>query len=126
MAISQARPRRRSTGSRYKWRGKKKIIELGREPSLTAIGEKKLLKIRARGNNRKYRLLSSDIANVFDKKSKKFFKVKIKSVAENPANRNYVRRNIMTMGAIIDTEKGKARVTSRPGQDGTINAVLLD
>ena len=25
----------------------------------------------------------------------------------------------------VETEKGKARVTSRPGQDGTVNAVLI-
>ncbi len=67
----------------------------------------------------------ADTANVYDKKTKKFYKTKIKNVAENPANRHYVRRNIMTRGAIIETEKGKAVVTSRPGQDGTVNAVLI-
>ena len=46
-------------------------------------------------------------------------------VVENPANRHFVRRNIMTKGTVIETEKGKARITSRPGQDGTINAVLI-
>ncbi len=126
MTITQARPRRRSTGSRYKWRGKKKIEELGREPSLTAIGEKKLQYIRGRGNNTKYRLLVAETINVLDKKSKKFVKAKIKTVVDNPANRNYVRRNIMTKGAIVDTDKGKAKITSRPGQDGTINAVLVE
>ncbi|RLF82243.1 30S ribosomal protein S8e, partial [Thermococci archaeon] len=52
-------------------------------------------------------------------------KVKIISVVENPANRQYVRRNIVTKGAIVQTEIGKALVTSRPGQDGIVNAVLL-
>ncbi|RLF79472.1 30S ribosomal protein S8e, partial [Thermococci archaeon] len=42
-----------------------------------------------------------------------------------PANRQYVRRNIITKGAIIQTEIGKAIVTSRPGQDGVVNAVLI-
>jgi small subunit ribosomal protein S8e len=32
----------------------------------------------------------------------------------------------VTKGAIIQTEIGKARVTSRPGQSGAINAVLID
>jgi small subunit ribosomal protein S8e len=35
------------------------------------------------------------------------------------------RRAIITKGAIIETSKGNARVTSRPGQCGIINAVLL-
>ena len=46
-------------------------------------------------------------------------------VVENPANRHYIRRNILTRGTIIKTEKGNARITSRPGQDGVVNAVLI-
>ncbi|MEK6848627.1 MAG: 30S ribosomal protein S8e, partial [Nanoarchaeota archaeon] len=42
-----------------------------------------------------------------------------------PANRHFIRRNIMTKGSVIDTELGKARITSRPGQDGVVNAVLI-
>ncbi len=44
---------------------------------------------------------------------------------ENAANRHYVRRDIITKGTIIQTKLGKARVTSRPAQDGTVNAVLI-
>ena len=49
----------------------------------------------------------------------------LKTVLENPANRHYVRRNIITKGTIVDTEKGKAIITSKPGQEGCINAKLL-
>jgi small subunit ribosomal protein S8e len=49
----------------------------------------------------------------------------IETVELNAANRNYVRRNIITKGAIVQTTVGKARVTNRPGQDGSINAVLV-
>lgn len=31
----------------------------------------------------------------------------------------------MNKGAIIETKIGKARITSRPGQSGTINAILI-
>ena len=82
-------------------------------------------KIYPRGNRTKTSLLSTDIANVFDSKAKKNVKSKIKNIVENPANRNYVRRNIMTKGTIIDTEAGKAKITSRPAHDGSINAVLI-
>ncbi|HJK02918.1 MAG TPA: 30S ribosomal protein S8e, partial [Methanocorpusculum sp.] len=76
--------------------------------------------------NTKVRALRCEYANVSDKKTGKVQKVKINSVAENAANPNYVRRNLMTKGAIIATDLGKARIVSRPGQDGVINAVLLE
>jgi small subunit ribosomal protein S8e len=33
--------------------------------------------------------------------------------------------NVMTRGAIIETEDGMAKVTSRPSRDGMVNAVLI-
>jgi len=125
MAISQARPRRKQTGARYKDYRKKKQYELGREPSFTKLGKKKMQTIRTMGANRKLRLLRAETANLFDPNLKSFKQVKIKTITDNPANRHFVRRNIMTKGSIIDTEFGKARITSRPGQDGIINAVLI-
>ncbi|MFH0922855.1 MAG: 30S ribosomal protein S8e [Candidatus Micrarchaeota archaeon] len=53
-------------------------------------------------------------------------KIKITNVLESPANRHYARENIITKGAVVNTEAGKARITSRPGQDGTVNAVLIE
>ncbi len=125
MALSQARPRRKQTGARYKDYRKKKQFELGREPSLTKLGKKRIIVIRTMGAHRKLRLLGADTANLFDPKSKAYRQVKIKTITANPANRHFVRRNIMTKGSVIDTEMGKARVTSRPGQNGIVNAVLI-
>ena len=126
MAKSQLRSLRKPTGGRYKQKGrKKKLYELGREPALTHVAKKRVRKIRARSNIRKVRTLSTETANLYDPKEKKYSQVKIKSVLDNPANKHYVRRNIMTKGTVIDTEKGKAKITSRPGQDGVINAVLI-
>ena len=125
MAISQARPKRKETGGRYIDYRKKKQYELGREPSFTKLGRKRVRVLRVMGANRKLRLLSTDTANLFDPKSKSFKQAKIKTITDNPANRHFVRRNIMTKGSVIDTELGKARITSRPGQDGIVNAVLI-
>ena len=125
MALSQARPRRKQTGALYKDYRKKRQHELGREPSFTKLGKKRVQVIRTMGANRKLRILSSDTANLFDPKSKSFKQAKIKTITDNPANRHFIRRNIMTKGSVIDTELGKARITSRPGQDGVINAVLI-
>jgi small subunit ribosomal protein S8e len=125
MVISQARSKRSPTGSRYVDFRKKKQYETGREPTLTRVGAKKQKVLRTMGANSKAIILTTDIANVTDKKSKKSVKVKILSVKENPANPNYIRRNIITKGCVIETEKGDVKVTSRPGQDGTVNGYLV-
>ena len=124
MAISQKRSRRKATGGRYNQKYKQKQYELGSQPAHTSIGEARKKILRKMGGEIKRKLLTIDFANVYDPKTKKTVKTKILSVLDNPANRFYARRNIMTKGAVIQTEKGKARVASRPGQDGIVNAVL--
>ena len=125
MAIAQYRSKRKVSGGRYIASFKKKLRYLGRLPTLTKVDKLKKKSFRATGGHRKTVVLTTDIANVFDPKTKKHFKLKIETITANPANQNYVRRNIMTKGAVIKTEKGLARITSRPGQEGTINAMLL-
>ncbi|MCK5397870.1 MAG: 30S ribosomal protein S8e, partial [Thermoplasmata archaeon] len=51
---------------------------------------------------------------------------RILTVTDNPANPNYVQRNIITKGALVETEIGVAKITSRPGQDSVVNAVLVE
>ena len=126
MAISQLRSKRKSTGAKYVASRKKKLYELGRRPTMTSLANKRIKRLRVRGGNTKELLLSAQEVNVMDPKTNKSFKVSIEKVIENPANRNYVRRSILTKGAVITTSKGKARITSRPGQEATINAVLID
>jgi len=125
MALSQSSPRRKQTGARYKSARKKRQFELGREPSFTKLGKQRKQVIRVMGGNQKLRLLSTDYANLLDPKTKKYVKAKIKTITDNPANRHFIRRNIMTKGSVIDTDQGKAKITSRPGQDGVVNAVLI-
>ena len=117
MAISQTKSRRKQTGALYKAYRKKRKHELGRLPALTKLEKKRAANIRIRGGNRKVSLLSIDAANLLDPKTKKHEQVKIKTIVENPANRHFVRRNIITKGCIVETEKGKAKITSRPGQE---------
>ena len=125
MAITQSRPRRKQTGARYKDSRKKRHSEKGSSPSFTKLGKKRVQSVRILGGFRKLKVLSADTANLYDPKSKSYKQAKIKTITDNPANRHFVRRNIMTKGSVIDTEAGKARVTSRPGQDGVVNAVLI-
>jgi small subunit ribosomal protein S8e len=58
-------------------------------------------------------------------KRKKTTKSKILKVIKNTANKDYERRGVITKGTVIETELGLARVISRPGQVGVINAVQL-
>ena len=125
MALWQGSSRRSRTGRRIRFAQGKRKFEIGREQHLTTIGTRKTKKVRTRGNNSKMRVMQTNIAYVVDPSTHKTTKTEIISVVENPANPHYVRRNIMTRGAIIETKIGKARITSRPGQDGTINAVLI-
>jgi len=92
---------------------------------LTKIDEQKRKQDRCRSANVKTRLISANKVNLFDPKTKKCSISDIKNVLENPANRHYVRRNILTKGTVIETAKGKARITNRPGQEGQVTAVLI-
>ena len=123
MAIPQYRSKRKVSGGIYVAYRKKRLFELGSEFRATKIGEKDKRSLRERGGSKKTVLLSADVANVFD--GKKYHKSKIKEVVKNKANRHFVRRNILTKGAVIETELGKAKITSRPGQEGMVNAVLV-
>ncbi len=125
MVIIQTRSKRKATGGRYLQNKKKKLADMGRDPTFTMIGERRLTKIRGKAAFIKNRLLRTKKANVLDQKTKKYTVLEIEDVLENTANRNYVRRDIITKGTIIKTKSGNAKVTSRPAQDGTVNAVLV-
>ena len=121
----QGRSKRTKTGARIRPHSKKKKTELGRDPTETRVGEPTLRVVDARGNGKKVRALTTDIANVADGEGNTEHAT-IEGVAENAANPNYARRNIVTKGAVIETDAGRARVTSRPGQEGHVNAVLVE
>ena len=105
-------------------RGKKKF-ELGREAAETKIGDRKSRKIRTQGGNHKVRLATDTKINVVNPENNKMESTEILNVIENEANPNFVRRNIITKGAVVETSLGNVRVTSRPGQHGIINGVLI-
>jgi small subunit ribosomal protein S8e len=125
MVRSQARSLRKPTGSRYRAYRKKRHHECGSEPVKTKIAQTKQKLFRVRGGNTKRVLLKTDVINLIEPKTKKAVKGTIKQVVDNPANRNFVRANILTKGTIVETDKGKARITNRPGQEGTVNGVLI-
>ncbi|WP_407414844.1 30S ribosomal protein S8e [Methanobrevibacter sp.] len=125
MAISQGKSTRSPSGARNVANRGKRKSELGRDPAETRVDEKRLRKIRTRGGNEKLRLATANKINLTDVKSGKTQVTDILGVIENNANPNYVRRNIITKGAVVETPEGNAKVTSRPGQDGVVNGILI-
>jgi len=116
--------RKKSGGMKRAYRGKR-AFEMGGDAAETLVGEKKLVRDRARGGRLKIKALAYNFANVTDPSTQKSQKVQISKVVKNPSNIDYQRRGLITKGAIIETPLGQARVTSRPGHDGVVNAVLL-
>ena len=115
-----------SGGKKRRHRKVKRKYELGRPPAETTLAHSDVRKIqRVRGGNIKVKLRRAAYANVTDPETGKTRKVRILRVIDSKANPDYTRRNIIVKGAIIETELGRAVVTSRPGQDGVVNAILV-
>ena len=126
MAIWQGRALRKISGGRIRMARKKRRYELGREQVHTHIGDRRVKIVRVRGGNYKIKVLRDIFVNVYNPKTGKAEKVKVISVVENPANPHFAQRNIITKGAIVETQIGKVRITSRPGQHGVLNGVLVE
>lgn len=107
---------------------KKRKYLAGGNPAETTVGERREKRVEMRGGKEKMKLIAERYANVF--LGDKYAKCEILAVMENPADKDFTRRNIITKGAVLKakTPQGKEiqiRVTSRPGQDGLINAISL-
>ena len=126
MAEAHERSKRKSSGGLYKPNTKRKKRNLMGEFSATVVDEeKKTNERKSMGTKKKISLKKAEIVNVSDSEGKAF-KAEIEDVLENPANPDFVRRGIITKGSIVKTSKGRVRINSRPGQDGTLNGKLLD
>jgi small subunit ribosomal protein S8e len=125
VALWQGKSKKKNTGGRLvRSRGKRRF-EIGREVHLPIIGQPSRKAVRTRGNNTKRRALAANEINVTDPGTHKTIKTRIVTVVENPANPHYVRRNILTKGTVVETDMGNVRITSRPGQHGVVNGVLV-
>jgi small subunit ribosomal protein S8e len=113
-----------SGGRRHVFRKKRKF-EQGTFPAETMMGEQKRKVVRGRGGNLKIKVLSEKQVCVTDPKTGRTEKTEVVRVVKNPANIDYDRRGVITKGAVVETSLGQARITSRPGQHGILNAVLI-
>ena len=117
---------RKISGGKYKRQRKKKLYEKINQARIVKLGETKKKTLRIRSGKIKTVLLSSNIANLIDKKTRKSKKVKIKNVIETPANRFLARQNVLIKGAIIETDAGRAKITNRPSQEGCVQCILIE
>jgi len=110
-------------GRRHPLKTRQKF-QLDRYPNEALVGDQETATRKTRGNNRKTGLKTVSHVNLVlpDAKIKR---AKIVKVLENQTNNDYQRRGVITKGAILETEDGKCKVVSRPGQCGIINAILV-
>jgi len=110
-------------GRRYPNRTRRKF-QLDRYPVETLLGEHVIVTRKVRGHSSKDALKTTDFVNLAIP-GDKVKKTKITKVLKNPSNNDYERRGVISKGAILETQDGQCRVVSRPGQDGTVNAILI-
>jgi small subunit ribosomal protein S8e len=113
-----------SGGRKHAYRKKRKF-EQGTFSAETLMGEQKRKFVRGRGGNLKIKILAEKQVCITDPKTRKTKKTEVLRVVKNPANIDYNRRGVITKGAVVETPLGQARITSRPGQHGILNAVLI-
>ncbi len=121
---SSLRKRKLTGGKKRVYRSKKKY-EAGGYAAETVLGEPKRKSTRGMGGISKVKVLTDKFASVTDQKTGQTQKAEILRVVRNGANVDFNRRGVITKGAEIETSLGTATVTSRPGSDGIINAVLI-
>jgi len=121
-----AKTKQSGTGGKKRAMQDKRLAHVGgffARPKFEKEGEKEVRELRrVKGGNTKVVVKQVKYANVASGTTVK--KVRILNVVASPDNPHFSRENLVTKGALIETELGKARVTSRPGQEGSVNAVL--
>ncbi|MDG6964239.1 MAG: 30S ribosomal protein S8e [Nitrososphaerota archaeon] len=115
--------KRKPTGGRSRPHRGRRAFERDGYAIEPLVGNASSRTARRRGGVFTSGVVFATYANVSDN-SGKATKSKILSVKSSPANRDYERRGVITLGAVLETEAGEAVVTSRPTADGVVNAVL--
>ena len=126
MAWHDRLTKRKKTGGKKRAYRTKRIYEQGRQPIETLFGETKRKKVRGVSDVTKVKLVKAEYVNVSNPNTGITERMEILDVIRNPANADYNRRGVINKGTIIRTEKGLAKIVSRPGQQGALNAVIYE
>ena len=117
--------KKRTGGRKWAYRAKR-LHEMGSHPVETKLGETERKIASGRSGLEKTKLVSTNYVNVSDPSTGMTERLEVLDVVSNPANVDYNRRGVITKGVIIRTEKGLAKIVSRPGQHGVLNAVVYE
>lgn len=113
----------RGTGGRKGRAKDKNLAHIGGSFTSTKVADKdSRMKVRKRGGNTGLKLKKAVTISVVTKEGVK--KAKVLRVLESH-NSEFIRTNIITKNAVVETDLGKVRVTNRVGQDGVVNGVLI-
>ena len=102
MSISRnSRHKRRATGGRMPIHKKKRKFEMGRVPTMTKLGAKKVVTVRGRGNNVKRRALRCDSGNFAWGSEAMAAKTRVLDTVYNATNNELVRTKTLVKNAIV-------------------------
>ena len=105
MSISRnSRHKRRATGGRMPVHKKKRKFEMGRVPSMTKIGAKRVIFVRGRGGNIKTRALKADHGTFTWGSEGISCKARIIDTVYNATNNELVRTKTLVKNAIVFIE----------------------
>ena len=126
MAWHDRLTKRKKTGGKKRAYRTKRVYEQGRQPVETLFGETQRKEVKGISRISKIKLVKADYVNVSNPETGTTERLEILDVVSNPAKADYNRRGVITKGTIIRTEKGLAKIVSRPGQDGSLSAVVYE
>ena len=102
MSISRnSRHKRRATGGRMPIHKKKRKFEMGRVPTMTKLGAKKIINIRGRGNNVKRRALRNDQGNFSWGSEAMAAKTRVLDTVYNATNNELVRTKTLVKNTVV-------------------------
>ena len=96
--------KRRATVGRMPIHRKKRKFEMGRQPSMTKLGEQKVVNVRGRGSGYKYRALKLNEGNFMWVSEGVSRKCKILEVLYNASNNELVRTQTLVKNCIVSVD----------------------
>jgi small subunit ribosomal protein S8e len=106
----------------------KSLSEKGGIFSKTTVADKdQKHKIKTKGGGQKAKI--TKVLSVTVAQGNKSSKAKILDVISNTADKHFVRQKVVTKGAVVkaelDGKEVKVKITSRPGQAGSVSGVIV-
>ncbi|ADM11081.1 40S ribosomal protein S8 [Encephalitozoon intestinalis ATCC 50506] len=96
--------KRRKTGAKAVISRKKRNNRAGSQPSATKIGERRVIPVRVRGGNKKYKALRLDVGYFRFPSTGKTRASKLLQVVYHPSSNDLVRTNTLTKSSVVKIE----------------------